>query len=367
MIRILQVVRRMNYGGLETLIMNLYRNIDRNKFQFDFIVDKSGKYDKEIKSMGGKIFYLPYITDIGERKYLKVLRTFFKQHSEYKIVHSHLDQVSGIIMEAAFLENVPIRISHSHSTKNSNNLIVKVYKKYLQAKIIKYANNFFACSENAGKWLFKNKINECYILKNGIQTDKFRFSIEDREKIRKAYNIKNDEIVWGHVGRFSREKNHKFLIDSFYEYQKKNHNAKLLLIGEGRLKVDMEKRVEKLGIGNKVVFLGTLSNPEKFYSAFDLMVFPSLYEGLSLVMVEAQVSGLPIIASDTIDKLTDITNTIKFMSIKDGAEDWAQYIEKHKFTRYKKNYDKIVNAGYDIKDISRNLERKYDELLKKVN
>ena len=357
--RILQVVRRMNYGGLETLIMNLYRNMDRTEFQFDFIVDKEGEYDAEIKKMGGKIFYIPYITDIGEKK----LRDFFRNHREYKIVHSHLDQVSGIIMKAAYLEQVPIRISHSHNTSNSNNFLGKIYKAYLQSMIGKYANTLFACSENAAKWLFKKRHKEAYIVNNGIEIQKFKFSDENRQEIRKSLDIKDDEEIWGHIGRFSKQKNHTFLIDIFYEYQKIYPNTKLLLIGAGELKTKIEKKVKQLGINKKVKFIGTVENPEKYYSAFDLMIFPSLYEGLSLVMVEAQVAGVPIFASSNIDHVTDITNTLHYLSLGITAREWAMHIIENKDKRNVRNINKVKQKGFDIKDVAKELSYKYSNLL----
>ena len=367
MVRILQVVRRMNYGGLETLLMNIYRNIDKTKMQFDFIVDEEGKYDKEIEKMGGRIFYIKYITDVGVKKYENSLRNFFREHKEYKIVHSHLDQVSGIVMKAAALEDVPIRISHSHNTKNSNNFIVKIYKKYLQKMIIKYGNNFFACSQNAGKWLFGKKSKECYVLNNGINTDVFEFSKKDREEIRNSLNISDEECVWGHVGRIVKTKNQEFLIKVFYEYQKEHKNSKLILIGRGRLRTKLEEECEKLNIKDKVVFVGATNEPEKYYSAFDIMVFPSLHEGISLVMIEAQISGLPILASDRIDKKTDVTNTLEYMGLEESPSKWAKRVEGMNLNRKLENKEKVIKSGYDIRQVANNLFEKYNELLEGIN
>lgn len=327
---------------------------------------KNGKYDDEIKSMGGKIFYLPYLTDIGEKKYLKSLRDFFREHKEYKIVHSHLDQVSGIIMKAAYLENLPIRISHSHSTNNSNNILAKIYKRYLQSMIVKYGNNFFACSEKAGKWLFRKKSDECYIVKNGIDINKFEFSEKNRENIREKLNIKENEFVWGHIGRFAKVKNHEFLIRTFYEYQKKNKNSKLILIGAGPLENKIKEKIKKLGIEGKVIIIGSSNEPEKYYSAFDFVVFPSFYEGISLVLIEAQISGLPILASDRIDKNTNVTGTLKYMSLDKTPSEWAEYIETIDVRRKSDNKDKVRANGYDIKQVASNLIDKYNELLERA-
>lgn len=367
MIRVLQVVRRMNYGGLETLLMNIYRNIDRTKVQFDFIVDEKGKYDNEIERMGGKIFYIPYITDVGFRKYVNNLRDFFRQHKEYKIVHSHLDQVSGVVMKAASLENVPIRISHSHSTNNTNNFLVKIYKYFLQKMIIKYGNNFFACSENAGKWLFGKKSMECYLLNNGIDVDKFEFSRKNREEIRNKLGIDENELIWGHVGRISKVKNHKFLVKTFYEYQKKYNNSRLVLIGTGLLEKQIKNQVKNLNIEDKVIFIGVTGEPEKYYSAFDVMVFPSLYEGISLVMMEAQISGLPILASNRVDKKTDITDTLEYMGLEESPAKWAKHVDGMDLNRKLENKEKVIKSGYDIRQVANNLFKKYNELLEGIN
>lgn len=360
-IRVLHIIRHMNTGGAETLIMNLYRNIDREKIQFDFLVFGDGSFDKEINQLGGKIYYMKYLTEIGQIRFKKNLIEFFKAHREYKIVHSHIDQVSGIILEAANKAEVPVRISHSHSTGNSNNYIAKIYKQMLQNKINRNANVFFACSENAAKWLFKNLSHKAYIINNGIDTEKFAFSEENRNKIRREFNIKDDTKIIGHVGSLIPVKNHKFILEIFKEYIKTKPNTVLMLVGDGELKEKLKQDAKNLNIEKNVFFTGIRSDVQKFYSAFDMFIFPSLYEGISTALIEAQTNGLTIFASSAVDSKTNITNTINFIDLNESAEKWAKKIENTDIKRYN-NIEKIKENGFDIKKIAENLQEKYYEL-----
>lgn len=361
-VRVLQVIRCMNVGGAETFLMNVYRNIDRKKVQFDFLVNDKGFFDEEIKSLGGKIYYMDYITQIGQIEYKKKLKTFFKEHSEYTIVHSHIDQVSGIILEAAKEADIPNRISHSHNTKNTNNLLGKIYKKYLQSKINKNATILMACGEEAAKWLFKEKANEAIIVPNGIDLKRYKYDENIRKKIREELHIDENTIVCGHIGRFSKQKNHKFLIEIFKEYQNINSNSKLILVGDGQLRKQVEKQIKKQKLQKSVMILGKRKDSENLYQAFDLLLFPSLFEGMSLVTLEAQAEGLPILCSDTIDRKTDITKTIEFMSLKESAKHWAEKIENMDKSRNIKNNEILSLTDYNISILAKKMENKYIEL-----
>ena len=354
-IRVLQVIRHMNIGGAETFIMNVYRNIDREKVQFDFLVNGEGVFDEEIKKLGGKIHVMKYITEIGQIKYKKNLKNFFNEHN-YNIVHSHIDQVSGIILEAANECNIKCRIAHSHSTKNANNIIGKIYKKYLQTKINRNANLLLACGEEAAKWLYKDKSKETIIINNGIDLEKFYFSNEKRIKIRKEWNISDDFIVLGHVGRFAKVKNHEFLIKVYYEYLKDNPKSILVLVGTGDLKQKIKKMVENYEIEEHVKFLGNRQDVSDIYCGMDCFVFPSLYEGISISMIEAQVSGLNIFASDTIDKNTDISGNIKWLSIKETPKTWSKEVLEMPLERNVKN---IRVQDYNIKNVANKLQNLY--------
>lgn len=362
-IRVLQIIRHMNVGGAETFIMNVYRNIDRNKVQFDFLVNGEGFFDQEIKDLGGKIYYMDYLTMVGPIAYKKELLNFFSKHTEYQIIHSHFDQVSGIILETAKKCNIVNRISHSHSTKNSNNILGKIYKKYLQGKILKNATLICACGEEAAKWLYSSKYKQAVIVNNGIDIEKFQYSDAKRKKIREELDAKDDTIIIGHIGRFSKVKNQKYLIEIYKKYLEKNKNSLLVMVGTGELKTQIEQIVYEQKLEEHVKFLGTRQDTDAIYSAIDYYIFPSFYEGLSLSLIEAQVSGLKILASDTIDKKTNISGKIEWLSIKEKPEKWAEKIQPSRETR---EVSKQNIEEYDIKKIAKQLQKIYMEMGEKL-
>ena len=361
-IRILQIIRQMNIGGAETFIMNIYRNIDREKVQFDFLVSGEGFFDREIRKLGGRIYNIKYITQVGEKKFKRELIDFFQEHQEYEVIHSHIDQVSGVILEAAKEAGVKERIAHSHNTKNRNNLMAKIYKRYLQSKINKNATQYFACGEEAAKWLYRKEAKKAIIIPNGIDLGKFKFKEEARNKIREELKIGKNIFVIGHIGRFSKQKNHKFLIKVFKEYLKIDPNSKLMLVGDGELKKQIEKKINNYKIQDNVILLGNRKDIERMYQAFDLLLFPSLFEGMSLVTIEAQAEGLPILCSDTIDKKTNITNSVKFMSLKKSEKEWAEKIRKMDKKRNLINNEILEETDYNVKVLAKKMQKKYIEL-----
>ena len=215
-IRVLHVIGSMNLAGAETFIMNVYRNINRNNVQFDFIVHKDGEYDSEIRKMGGKIYKINPLAKSGYHKYCKQLKKIICDNN-YKIIHSHINESSGLILKVAKKSNVPVRISHSHSTGNHSNLIYKILKMYLRKKISKYATHLFACSKEAAQWLFRSNANKAIIIKNGIDTTKFKYSLEDRLLKRKELELRDSTILIGNIGRITNVKNQDFLIDTIDE------------------------------------------------------------------------------------------------------------------------------------------------------
>lgn len=363
-IRVLHIIRHMNIGGAETLIMNLYRKIDRNILQFDFLVYGKGFFDSEIEKLGGKIYYMDYITDVGQIEYKKQLKSFFENHKEYQIIHSHIDQVTGIILEVANRCNVRNRIAHSHNTKNTNNILGKIYKKYLQNKINKNATVLMACGEEAAKWLFKEKANEAIIVPNGIDLKRYQYRESIREQVRAELNIDKNTIVCGHIGRFSKQKNHEFLLRIFKEYQKINSDTKLILVGDGPLRNKIEKQIKSEKMEKSIMLLGKRADSENLYQAFDLLLFPSLFEGMSLVTLEAQAEGLPILCSDTIDKKTDITKTIKFMSLRKSPKQWAEEIERMDKKRKNENNTILSQTDYNIDVLAKKMQERYIKLYK---
>lgn len=351
----------MNRGGAETLIMNLYRNIDRSKVQFDFLTCKEGVFDNEIVKMGGKVHRIPYISDVGHFKYVKELNNFFITNNQYKIVHSHMDKMTGLVLREAKKAGIPIRISHSHNTSSEGGIASKVYKWYAGNFILPNTTNFFACSNYAAKWLFKKKSHSTKILKNGIECDKFVFSQRVREEVRRELKLDTNTFVLGHVGRFAHQKNHGFLIETFAEFHKINQDSVLILVGDGPLRLDIKKQVENLNLQDKVKFVGIRSDIQRLLQSFDVFVFPSLHEGLPVSLIEAQGSGLPCIISDNISQEVDIgSNLIEFIPLSDKGL-WIEKIKgiSAKHVGRKNITSTLAKQGYDIRETAANIEHFY--------
>lgn len=367
-IRILHVVVNMNRGGAETLIMNLYRNIDRTKFQFDFLTFKEGVFDKEILELGGKIYRISYVNDVGHFGYQKELDRFFSDHQSYKIVHSHMDKMSGYVLKSAAKYKIPVRIAHSHSTKSEGHIINRVYKWFAGRLLLNNLTNKVACSKLAGNWLFNGKSNDIYIVKNGIDLGKFSYSEDIRQAIRNELEIDEKTLAIGHVGRFSHPKNHAFLLEIFFELLKTRPNCKLVLVGEGKLRKEIEKKAANLGIADKVFFLGLKENIHEIMQAFDVFCFPSLYEGFPVTLIEAQALGLPCLISENISKEISICkNNVSFVEL-GKASVWVEKINKinnkYSFSDPQFSNNLVKSEGYDISDSARDIQIYYNQLIK---
>lgn len=363
-IRVLHIVTTMNRGGLETMIMNYYRHIDRSKVQFDFLVhrDFEADYDREILDLGGKIYRISRLNPFSF-KYHKELNDFFKTHPEYQIVHVHQDCMSSIALKAAMKNNIPIRIAHSHSSSQNKN-IKYLIKKYYMKKIQKYATNLFACGQEAGDWMFSG--NNYVILKNAIDTNLYKYSLKNSIAIKKELDLEN-KIVIGHVGNFTYPKNHNFLIDIFTEILKINSKAVLLLVGGGTEKINIQEKVISLGLEDKVIFMGVRNDVNKLMQAMDVFVFPSLYEGLPVTLIEAQASGLPIIKSDNVSDQCILTDNVVSVSLDKSANGWAKEILNfvNSFDRKDTSLE-IINNGYDISSNAKWLENYYLNEVSKI-
>ncbi|MFJ8412541.1 glycosyltransferase family 1 protein [Bacillus paramycoides] len=351
-LRILHVVVNMNRGGAETLIMNLYRNLNRSKVQFDFLTCKEGVFDEEIVELGGKVHRIPYITDVGHMGYMKALDTFFAAHQEYKIVHSHMDKMSGFVLRSARKIGIPIRIAHSHNTSSEGGVVAKMYKWYAGKFILSCATHLLACSNAAAQWLFADKATAAKIVKNGIECDRFAFSSNIRKQVREELQLHKDTFVVGHVGRFAHQKNHYFLIDIFAQLIKLKPNSMLLLVGDGSLRLEVEKKVEELNLRNNVKFLGIRSDIEKLLQVFDVFVFPSVHEGLPVTLIEAQGAGLPCMISDAITQEVDMgMNLVEHFPLTD-KKIWIENLKSIAARNLPRNMPDQVLAkkGYDIKN-----------------
>lgn len=359
MIRILQVVTHMNRGGLETMIMNYYRHMERSKVQFDFLVhrDAQAAYDDEIESLGGIIHRLPMLNPFS-KSYLDTLDSFFKQHPEYKVIHVHQDCMSSVILKAAKKNNIQVRIAHSHSSSQDKNLKYLI-KLYFKRSIPKYATDLFACGKEAGDWMFNGAPYQ--VLSNAIHSEGYTYNNQIKKTKRSELGFQNNELVIGHVGRFCYPKNHTFLIDVFSSILKKR-NAKLLLVGDGELRKEIEEKVHSLGLDDSVIMTGIRSDVAALMQAMDVFVFPSNYEGLPVTMVEAQASGLPCLISDKVPIECKMTDNVEQFSLSHTADEWAEKILQmvNGFVRRDTSAD-IKAAGFDIVENANMLQEFYIE------
>ena len=349
MIKVLQVFGALDCGGAETMLMNLYRKIDTELLQFDFVkhVTKDCFYDAEILERGGKIYSCPKYTVTNHFKYVKWWDGFFASHPEYKIIHSHVRSTASVILKVAKKHGL-VTISHSHSTSNGKGF-KSVVKKILQASIPKYSDYCFACSKKSGEWLFGRGVVESEkfrIIPNAIDTEKYKFDASIREEIRSSLGV-SDKFVYGHVGRFHPAKNHSFLIDVFYEIHKRQQNSVLLLVGGGDLQEETKKKIDELSLGDSVIMLGVRSDVNVVFQAMDVFLFPSLWEGLPLTVVEAQAAGLPCFVSDTVTKEVDLSELVRYLPIDRGTDVWVKALENENL-EHKNVIPSIVKAGFDI-------------------
>lgn len=369
MIRVLQVIGSLNSGGSQSMIMNIYRNIDKEKIQFDFIVDRPNEllYAKEIEKLGGKIYILPQYKIYNHAKFKKCWNDFFKEHNEYKIIHGHVRSTASIYLKIAKKYGL-CTIAHSHSTSNGKGFVA-IIKKILQYKIRYVADYFMGCSKEANEWLYGKKIansERCIILHNAIDVEKYIYNEDIRNKSRKELNIEENEMVIGNIGRFSYMKNHKFLIDIF-ERLCKTENCKLLLVGDGELKNDIQNMIINKHLENKVILTGVRSDVNEILQAMDIFVMPSIFEGLPVTLVEAQVSGLPCLISEHITNEISLTKLIYRERLNSSAETWAERIKNMSLNinRYDHIYSEDVKKnGYDIIEIARQVEKIYTEKVK---
>lgn len=366
-VRILQVLASLDRGGAETMIMNLYRNIDKNKIQFDFVVNdrvEEYAYESEIKKLGGRIFRMPKYKISNYFPYKNAWIQLISQHPEWKIVHGHHTSPASIYLKVAKAFNCKT-IAHSHIAGEEKT--VKSRMKIIMRYPLRYiAHYLFACSRAAGEWLFGEK--ECnrdnfYVLNNAIDAKKFSFNVSVRNEKRKELQLE-DKYVIGHVGRFQTQKNHTFLIDIFKGVADKYENAVLLLVGDGELRPSLEKKVNHLGLSDKVIFTGVRADISDLMQAMDVFVFPSLYEGLPVTLIEAQASGLPCVVSDTITKEIYLTNLIKSVELSSTVKEWSEEILNFKIESNKRDTSKeIIGAGYDVEKNSKWIEEFYFNIL----
>lgn len=349
----------MEAGGTQALLMNIYREIDRTKVQFDFLVvyKEQQFYDDEIEKMGGHVYKLSFREDLNLLKFQKDLANFFSQHYEYKIVHCHAYTIGYFCLKAAKKAGIPVRIAHSHNNETVHD-IKYLPKLFMQRIFTKNATDLFACSEEAGKYLFKDKPFQ--VLKNAIDSKKFIADTNIREEIRKDLRM-NDKFVVGHVGRLHPQKNHDFLIDVFAEIKKKKPNAEMILVGTGPLEDKVKNKVEEKNLTECVHFLGNRNDMNRIYQVMEVFVFPSLFEGLGIVAIEAQAAGVPVVCSEGLPPETDITPIYRKLMLSEGAEKWADAaLEMAQSSKAHTNMQQyVIDAGFDMTSTTKYMENYY--------
>lgn len=360
MIRILHVVTKMDAGGIETLLMNFYREIDKSKVQFDFLLHRTEKgfYDDEINRLGGKLYYVPSISILKHKRYLNALDVFFSKHSEYRIVHSHINAFSMFVLRAAKNHCIPIRIAHSHIANPSFSFIKTPVRCYCIAKIKEYCTHMFACSEMAGTWLFGKNVltkSKFKIINNAIDSEKFIFNPSLRNQLRTELNVEN-KIVFIHVGRFTKQKNHNFIIELFNMYHKQNPESCLWLFGEGVLYNRVKDLIKKYSLERSVSLMGVKENINEYMMAADCFLFPSIYEGLGIVAIESQTAGLLTICSDFVPKEANISSLYHSRIL--DYNQWIEVINNN--IPYSRKTDNVaIKSNYDIKVVASWLQKFY--------
>lgn len=362
-VRVLHVLGALNRGGAETMVMNLYRHVDRDQVQFDFMIHTEEKcdYEDEILALGGRIHHICRFRGTNTAAYVRAWKRFFKEHREYRIVHGHMRSTASIYLSVAKRYGV-FTISHSHSTSSGKGISAAV-KNMMQLPIRYVAEYFFACSKTAGEWLFGKKViagDRFAILKNAIDVDQYRFDPGVRERVRRELGI-GDQLVIGHVGRFDPSKNHRFLISVFEQIHSEIADCRLVLAGDGELRDEIETLAKQKGLEKEILFLGTVSNVEKILQGMDIFVFPSYYEGLGIVAIEAQASGLLTVCSDSVPGEVNVTGLAKFLPLGDCSywKDKILQFWKQKEASRIGVTEQVKQNGYDIHETSGYMQRFY--------
>lgn len=369
-IRIAQILGKMNGGGVEQVVMNYYNAIDRNNVQFDFFLFKGSKHvpTEEIKAMGGRLFVLPSLKK--PFRYMKTLQKLLAENG-YDIVHCHLGTLAAPALRAAKKAGVRVRILHNHTTSGGKREVVRnIAKRLLKPTAKLYATHWLACSELAARWMYGAvpicrigeelpPIKHVVVVPNAIDTSRFSFDASKRSSLRGEFRIASKTLVFGHIGRFCPQKNQEFLIDIFKRIVEEHPNSALVMVGMGK-DIDLIKaRVIAAGLVDKVIFAGQRADTDRFYSGFDCFLLPSNYEGLPVVGVEAQCAGLYCVFSDKVTGEAKLTDSAQYLSLKSSADDWACAALCCAKLRNENGAEQIAESGYDITLAASELEKYY--------
>ncbi len=317
-IKVLHIVGAMYPGGMENFIMNIYENIDLERFHFDFAVHsiKENGFEPRIEALGGKVFLLPRMTRHPFENF-STLRKIIRSEG-YDIVIRHT--ANALVAPQLFFakKEKVITVCHSHNETDPQKTA-----HFLGRLLLLHCTDVrLACSEKAGKWMYGSKSYQ--VVNNAIDLKKFEFSDEKKAAVIKEFSLE-DKHIYGHIANFIASKNHPFLLEVFKEICKLDDKAVLICLGEGDLRSEAMQKAKELAIADRVIFTGIRHDAENFMSAFDVMIFPSFFEGLPLTLIEAQVSSLPILMSDTITPKVVVTEgLVKSKSLSESATDWAK-------------------------------------------
>lgn len=340
----------MNMGGIEAILLNYYRAMDRTRVQFDFIVEEGSEipYRAEMEALGARVYTLPSIK--RPAAYEKALRGLIRAE-KYPIVHANMNTLNAFALYPAFREGVPVRISHNHSTANPKEWKRTAAKVLLRPSARTFATHRFACSAYAGAWMFGKRSvekGEVRVLHNAIDLDRFAFSQEARAALRQSLGLE-DALVIGHVGRFCQTKNQAFVLECFAALLARRPDARLVLVGVGETLPAVKAQAQALGIADKVQFLGSRTDVHRLYAAMDGLLLPSLYEGMPVVGIEAQAAALPCVFSDRVPREAGILDSVRFLPLRNPAL-WADTLLTGILTQERQSADvsPLVTAGYDI-------------------
>lgn len=356
-IRVLQIVGRMDCGGIETMIMNLYRHIDREKVQFDFLAHygREAAYNDEIRALGGRIYEMPALKDEKHVyywrlfSYRKALKQFFREHPEYKVIHGHMTNTAAIYMPIAKKYGVPCRIAHSHNTHAKAGL-PGVITDFLQKPIYKYATDFFACSEAAKHWFYPEKLiasGKVKVLANAVDAARYRFDPDKRNEIREQLHLK-EKLVIVCVARFRPEKNQSFLLDVLRQMCRERHDVVFVFAGEGPCEDEVKRKAEEYHLGEHTRFLGMRTDIPDILSASDAFVLSSLWEGLPVTVIEAQANGLHCVVTEGLTEEMNALGMVEYVSLQKTPQVWAEALIRAASYPRQDTYEEMKVSGYDI-------------------
>lgn len=361
MIKVLHVFNQFNQGGIEHVVINLMENMDQSQIEFHFALmsGKNGLLDDKVRKLGGKIHYF----SSGKKSLKNVeknLSNIIEENGPFEVVHSHVYFFSGYILYIANKCGVPVRIAHAHDTYKGEKESIKrqVYEYLIRKAINRYATYKFGVSKDTCLHVFGKIDKNTHIINNGVNLENYKFNLKERKRIREELNISENECLLCNIGRFEDQKDHNFLIDVFSNLIKVNPKYKLLLVGNGSLKQFIVKKVKKQHLENRVVFLENRNDVNKLLFASDIFALPSKYEGLPVVLIEAQATGIPCIISDTVTNEVKLNKNVYSVD-KGSTINWVNAIEKHKSDkRLKKPSEKFIH-NFDIKEIAKFVQKIY--------